>query len=97
MRLRKFIDYFCNLYVEPAHFKYTEENDTQFVGTDYFRHISWLRSDGDDIYDPDYNDILRVAALTEFNRGKLSDLVALLSGRNFETRENLKRNRRRIV
>ncbi len=90
MRLRKFIDYFCNLAVEPAHFKYIEENDTQFVGTDYFRHISWLRSDGDDIYDPDYNDILRVAALTEFNRGKLSDLVALLSGRNFETRENLK-------
>lgn len=87
MNLRKFIDYFCNLAIEPTHFKDIEENDKQFVETDYFNHISWLRTDNDDIYDPDYNDILRVAALTEFNRGKLSDLVALLSGRNFETRE----------
>lgn len=90
MSLRKFIDYFCNLAVEPTHFKDIEENDTHFVATNYFKHISWLRSDSDDIYDPDYNDILRVAALTEFNRGKLSDLVALLSGRNFETRDNHK-------
>ncbi len=90
MSLRKFIDYFCNLAVEPAHFKDIEENDTHFVATEYFKHISWLRDDIDNIYDPDYNDILRVAALTEFNRGRLSDLVALLSGRNFETRENLK-------
>lgn len=90
MSMRKFIDYFCNLAVEPSQFKDIEENDTHFARTDYFHHISWLRSDSDDIYDPDYNDILRVAALTEFNRGRLSDLVALLSGRNFETRENLK-------
>ena len=90
MSLRKFIDYFCNLAVEPGHFKHIEENDTHFVNTEYFSHISWLRTDVDDIYDPDYNDILRVASLTEFNRGRLSDLVALLSGRNFETRENLK-------
>lgn len=90
MSLRKFIDYFCNLAVEPVHFKDIEENDTHFVATEYFKHISWLRSDSDDIYDPDYNDILRVTALTEFNRGRLSDLVALLSGRNFETRDNHK-------
>lgn len=90
MALRKFIDYFCNLSIEPTHFKDIEENDRHFIQTDYFRHISWLRTDNDDIFDPDYNDILRVAALTEFNRGKLSDLVALLSGRNFETRENFK-------
>jgi hypothetical protein len=31
-------------------------------------------------------DMLRVAFGTEFNRGKLADLVSLLSGRNFETR-----------
>lgn len=90
MNLRKFIDYFCNLAIAPEQAKHIEENDNQFIQTDYFRHISWLKQDSDDIYDPDYNDILRVAALTEFNRGKLSDLVALLSGRNFATRENLK-------
>ena len=33
-----------------------------------------------------YTDVLRVAFTTQFNRGKLSDLVSLLSGRNFETR-----------
>jgi hypothetical protein len=31
--------------------------------------------------------MLRVAFVSEFGRGKLQDLVALLSGRNFETRE----------
>lgn len=90
MNLRKFIDYFCNLAVDPSHFKNIEENDKKFSETNYFKHISWLKFDSDDIYDPDYNDILRVTSLTEFNRGKLSDLVALLSGRNFETRDNHK-------
>lgn len=31
--------------------------------------------------------MLRVAFTSEFKRGRLQDLVALLSGRNFETRE----------
>jgi len=38
------------------------------------------------LYDPDYSDLLRVAFTSKFDRGRLSDLVALLSGRNFETR-----------
>ncbi|MEZ1894577.1 hypothetical protein QVL95_28915, partial [Pseudomonas aeruginosa] len=41
----------------------------------------------DDIYDPTYTDMLRVAFTSEFGRGKLQDLVALLSGRNFETKQ----------
>jgi hypothetical protein len=32
--------------------------------------------------------MLRVAFTSEFRRGKLQDLVALLSGRNFETKEH---------
>jgi hypothetical protein len=48
--------------------------------------MSWLKNENDDLYDPDYNDLLRVAFTSEFNRGRLSDLVALLSGRNFEAR-----------
>jgi len=35
----------------------------------------------------DYTDMLRVAFTSEFKRGKLADLVALLSGRNFETKQ----------
>ncbi len=38
------------------------------------------------IYDPDYNDMLRVCLMHKFGRGKLGDLVSLLSGRDFETR-----------
>ena len=48
--------------------------------------MSWLKNEIDDLYDPDYTDLLRVAFTSEFNRGRLSDLVSLLSGRNFETR-----------
>ena len=36
---------------------------------------------------PAYTDILRVAFASEFERGRLQDLVSLLSGRNFETRQ----------
>ena len=36
---------------------------------------------------PNYTDVLRVAFTYKFKRGKLQDLVSLLSGRDFETRE----------
>jgi hypothetical protein len=49
--------------------------------------MAWLRKENDDIYDPSYTDMLRVAFTSEFRRGRLEDLVALLSGRNFETRQ----------
>jgi hypothetical protein len=48
--------------------------------------MSWLRDENDDLYDPSYTDMLRVSFTSEFKRGRLQDLVALLSGRNFETR-----------
>ncbi len=49
--------------------------------------MAWVRKENDDIYDPSYTDMLRVAFTSEFKRGKLQDLVALLSGRNFETKQ----------
>ena len=49
--------------------------------------MRWLKDSNDDIYDPEYTDMLRVAFTSEFGRGKLQDLVALLSGRNFETKQ----------
>ena len=48
--------------------------------------MRWLRNENDDLYDPSYSDMLRVSYTSKFSRGKLSDLVALLSGRNFETK-----------
>ena len=85
--LRKAIDYFCHLAVAPDFFGKIKENDSAFAGTDFFQQMSWVKNESDDIYDPSYTDMLRVAFTSEFKRGKLQDLVALLSGRNFETKQ----------
>lgn len=84
--LRKAIDYFSHLAVAPEFYDFVNENDKDFSKTDYFRAMSWLKNETDDLYDPSYTDMLRVAFGTEFHRAKLSVLVSLLSGRNFETR-----------
>ncbi|MDR3113162.1 MAG: DUF262 domain-containing protein, partial [Endomicrobium sp.] len=84
--IRKTIDYFCHLAVAPEYYQYIVENDNEFSQTSEFQKISWLKDEKDDLYDPDYNDLFRVAFTSQFERGKLADLVSLLSGRNFETR-----------
>lgn len=85
--LRKAIDYFSHLAKAPHFYKYIQENDKKFAQTKYFPKLAWLKNENDSLYDPDYADILRVAHTVEFERGKMSDLVGLLSGRNFETRK----------
>jgi len=85
--LRKAIDYFCHLAVAPQFYEHIRDNDKEFASSDYFKAMAWLKDEKDDLYDPSYTDMLRVAFTSEFTRGKLSDLVSLLSGRNFETRE----------
>jgi hypothetical protein len=84
--LRKCIDYFCHLTVSPEFYYHITDYDKDFAETEYFKKMSWLKNEHDDIYDPDYTDLLRVAFTYKFSRGKLADLVSLLSGRNFETR-----------
>ena len=84
-RLRKCIDYFCHLAIAPEAYNDLAK-DTEFVNTEYFRAMQWLKNEKEDLYDPSYTDMLRVAFTQEFKRGRLEDLVALLSGRNFETR-----------
>ncbi len=84
--LRKAIDYFCHLAIAPEFYKHIVDNDQAFTTTEYFQKMQWLKTENDNLYDPDYNDLIRVAFTTKFNRGRLSDLVSLLSGRNFETR-----------
>lgn len=90
MNLRKFLDYFCNLAVEPMQYKDIEKNDTKFVSTNYYQHISWLKNENSDLYDPEYNDILQTVLALQFDRNKLGELVSLLSGRDFEQRIDLK-------
>ena len=84
--LRKVVDYFCHLAVKPDFYSQMQK-DSEFGSTGYADKIKWLAKDNEDIYDPDYNDMLRVAFMYSFDRGKLGDLVSLLSGRNFVTRE----------
>ena len=84
--LRKAIDYFSHLAIEPDW--YTEmAKDTLFMGTPYASKLKWLKDDQESIFDPDYNDILRIAFMYKFGRAKLKDLVSLLGGRDFESRE----------
>jgi hypothetical protein len=85
--LRKAIDYFCHLAVAPQFYEHIRDNDKDFASTDYFKAMIWLKDEKDDLYDPSYTDMLRVAFTSEFSRGRMSDLVSLLSGRNFETRD----------
>jgi hypothetical protein len=84
--LRKAIDYFCHLAIAPEFYKHIVDNDKEFSKSEFFQRMQWLKTENEDLYDPDYNDLIRVAFTTQFNRGRLSDLVSLLSGRNFETR-----------
>lgn len=86
-QLRKAIDYFCHLAVSPEHAGRIERTDTAFASTDFWPKIKWLKDANDDLYDPSYTDVLRVAFTSRFGRGRLQDLVALLSGRNFETKQ----------
>lgn len=85
--LRKAIDYFCHMAVAPEFLAKLKKGDPAFLASEFFAAMSWISDVTDDIYDPTYTDMLRVAFTTEFGRGKLQDLVALLSGRNFETME----------
>ena len=84
--LRKAIDYFCHLAVDPTFYEQLLKKDKQFMQTEFASKISWLKDDLETIYDPDYNDMLRVSFMHQFGRAKLGDLVNLLSGRDFENK-----------
>lgn len=85
--LRKAIDYFCHLAVAPDFYSVIEKKDPEFASSEFYPKMRWLKDVNEDIYDPSYTDMLRVAFTSEFRRGKLQDLVALLSGRDFENRD----------
>lgn len=85
--IRKLIDYFCHLAVAPHAFGDIQENDAEFAATPYLSAIKWLKDDSEDLYDPAYSDIIRVAGLAGFSRGKAASIVSELSGRDPETRK----------
>lgn len=85
--IRKLIDYFCHLAVAPHVFADIRENDHEFAESPYLSAIEWLKNDSEDLYDPEYGDVIRVAGLVGFNRGQASAIVSELSGRDPETRK----------
>lgn len=85
--LRKIIDYFSHLAVSPNHYDKIAEHDTSFVSTGYLQKLAWLKNDTETVYDPSYDDVIRVAFMSKIKRAKLANLVQLLAGRDFETRE----------
>lgn len=86
-QLRKAIDYFSHLAIEPSFYSTIKENDVDFACSDYFPKMEWLKDDLETVFDPDCDDLLRVAFMYKFKRAKLADLVGLLSGRDFKTRD----------
>lgn len=84
--LRKAIDYFSHLAVQPDWY-HEMTKDKDFMESKFASKIKWLKDDREDIFDPGYGDILRVAFMYKFGRGKMKDLVSLLGGRDFETRD----------
>jgi hypothetical protein len=85
--IRKLIDYFCHLAIEPNVYEDIKNNDQEFSSTAFLNKIKWLSKTDESLYDPNFNDVIRVSFMHIFKRSKLSDLVSLLSGRNFETKE----------
>lgn len=85
--LRKIIDYFSHLSVVPTYYEFIKHNDTNFAATPYLSKLAWLAEDKETIYDPGCDDVIRIAFMHKLKRAKLSNLVQLLTGRDFETRE----------
>ena len=85
--LRKLIDYFSHLSVVPTYYEYIKNNDSAFAATPYLQKLAWLADDKETVYDPGCDDVIRVAFMHKLKRAKLANLVPLLTGRDFETRE----------
>lgn len=85
--LRKVIDYFAHLCKDGTFYVKIKEKDVAFADSGYLSKLEWLKDDKETVYDPECDDVLRVAFMHRCKRAKLADLVAMLSGRDFETRE----------
>lgn len=85
--LRKVIDYFSHLAVVPTYYEFIKNNDKSFAATPYLSKLAWLANDKETVYDPGCDDVIRVAFMHKLKRAKLVNLVQLLTGRDFDTRE----------
>ena len=81
--LRKSIDYFCHLAADNS-FQRQIDKDDSFKGSEYYENIKWAADGNMRIYSPAFEDVIRVAFISQYERGRLANLVDLLHGRNFQ-------------
>ncbi|WP_281828567.1 MULTISPECIES: GmrSD restriction endonuclease domain-containing protein [Lactobacillus] len=84
--LRKEIEYFIQLYKDHSLLENIVKMDPEFANSNYFKHISWADKEDVTLYQPDFSSILHICLGLGFLRGKLYQLVSLISGRDFEKR-----------
>lgn len=85
--LRKLIDYFCHLSVSGHAFEDIRENDQEFSASGHLDKIKWLQSRSDELFQPEYTDVIRIAGLVGFSRGKAGAIVSELAGLDPATRK----------
>jgi len=84
--LRKLIDYFCHLSVSGHAFDDIRENDEEFTASGHLAKIQWLQNQSDELFQPEYTDVIRIAGLVGFSRGKAGAIVSELAGLDPATR-----------
>ena len=84
--LRKAIDYFCHLFSNQNFFELIGK-DEEFVASKYYKMIKWVATAETNLFELTFDDVLRIAFMSEYYRGKMANLTDLLHGRNFETRK----------
>ncbi len=85
--LRKLIDYFCHLSVSGHAFEDIRENDEEFSVSGHLAKIQWLQNQSDELFQPEYTDVIRIAGLVGFSRGKAGAIVSELAGLDPATRK----------
>lgn len=85
--LRKLIDYFCHLSVSGHAFDDIRENDEEFSASGHLAKIQWLQNQSDELFQPEYTDVIRIAGLVGFSRGKAGAIVSELAGLDPATRK----------
>ena len=68
-----------------THLRRHRDNDTDFVNSGYLQNIAWLKNDSGTFIE--YGDVIRVAGLVGFHRGRAAAIVSELSGRDPDTRK----------
>lgn len=84
-KLRKTIDFFCHLLKDPGFIEDMESLDPEFYETDG-KKMAWVTKLKAPVFEPAYSDMIRTVFMYRFSRAKMSNLVSLLSGRNFDTK-----------